>query len=49
MGTFIPREILDMLSYQSALGQSLKQISLRETPLKIRENPLHRGRIQAVL
>lgn len=34
MGTFIPREILDMLSYQSALGQSLKQISLRETPLE---------------
>lgn len=34
MDTFIPREILDMLSYQSALGQSLKQISLRETPLE---------------
>ena len=34
MGTFSPREILDMLSYQSALGQSLKQISLRETPLE---------------
>ena len=85
MDTFIPREILDMLSYQSVLGQSLKQISLRETPLerilddiskyrssymdvlvqenlnrfplqkrglrppKIREDPSHRGRIQAML
>ena len=35
MDTFISREILDMLSYRSALGQSLKQISLRETPLKL--------------
>lgn len=32
MDTFISREILDMLSYRSGLGQSLKQISLRETP-----------------
>lgn len=35
MDTFISREILDMLSYRSALGQSLKQISLRETPLEL--------------
>ena len=33
MDAFIPKEILDMLSYRSSLGQSLKQISLRETPL----------------
>ena len=35
MDTFISREILDMLSYRSALGQSLKQISLREPPLDL--------------
>lgn len=34
MDAFIPKEILDMLSYRSGLGQSLKQISLRETPLE---------------
>ena len=32
---FISRETLDMLSYRSTLGQSLKQISLRSTPLDI--------------
>ena len=32
---FISRETLDMLSYRSTLGQSLKQISLRSTPLEI--------------
>ena len=31
----ISKEILDMLSYRSAPGQSLKQISLRETPLEL--------------
>lgn len=35
MDAFISKEILDMLSYRSALGQSLKQISLRETPLEL--------------
>lgn len=34
MDAFISREILDMLSFRSSLGQSLKQISLRETPLE---------------
>lgn len=34
MDQFIPRETLDILSYRSTLGQSLKQISLRSTPLK---------------
>ena len=34
MDAFISKEILDMLSYRSSLGQSLKQISLRETPLE---------------
>lgn len=33
MDKFISREILDELSYTSDLGQSLKQISLRNTPL----------------
>jgi len=33
MDQFISKEILDMLSYRSSLGQSLKQISLRSTPL----------------
>ena len=31
---FIPKEILDKISYKSSLGQSLKQISLRKTPLE---------------
>ena len=34
MDIFISKEILDMLSYRSSLGKSLKQISLRETPLE---------------
>ena len=34
MEQLIPRETLDMLSFHSALGQSLKQISLRATPLE---------------
>ena len=32
---FISKETLDMLSYRPTLGQSLKQISLRSTPLEI--------------
>ncbi len=34
MSLFIPEKILDALSYTSTLGRSLKQISLRETPLE---------------
>ncbi|WP_204791756.1 hypothetical protein [Oscillibacter sp. CU971] len=34
MDAFISKEILDMLSYRSGPRQSLKQISLRETPLE---------------
>ena len=34
MNLFIPKETLDLLSYKSTLGRSLKQISLRETPLQ---------------
>lgn len=34
MNAFIPVEILDMLSYHSTLGQSLKQISLSKTPIE---------------
>ena len=34
MGQFIPKETLDALSYRSTLGRSLKQISLRATPLE---------------
>ncbi len=33
MDSFIAKEILDSLSYKSTLGRSLKQISLRNTPL----------------
>lgn len=33
MNNFIPKEILDELSYTSTLGQSLKQISLSKTPI----------------
>lgn len=35
MDSFIARDILDQLSYRSTLGQSLKQISLRRTPLAL--------------
>ena len=31
---FISKEILDVLSYQSQLKRSLKQISLSQTPLE---------------
>lgn len=34
METFISRTILSELSYQSTLGRSLKQISLRNTPIE---------------
>lgn len=34
MGTFISRTILSELSYQSTLGKSLKQISLRNTSIE---------------
>ena len=34
MEKFISKEILDELSYESTLGQSLKQISLSQTPLE---------------
>ena len=34
MGLFIPKETLDALSYRSTLGRSLRQISLRATPLE---------------
>lgn len=34
MDQLIPRETLDMLSFRSTLGQSLKQISLWATPLE---------------
>lgn len=33
MNLFIPKEVLDLLSYHSTLGQSLKQISLSATPI----------------
>ena len=32
---FISKDVLDILSYHSTLGRSLKQISLRKTPLPI--------------
>ena len=35
MDQFISKETLDLLSYRSTLGQSLKQISLRSTPLEV--------------
>lgn len=35
MDLFIPKDILDILSFKSALGKSLKQISLRETALDL--------------
>ncbi len=34
MNQFISKKILDELSYSSTLGQSLKQISLRKTPIE---------------
>lgn len=35
MDLFIAKEALDILSYKSTLGKSLKQISLRDTPLEL--------------
>lgn len=35
MNDFIPKKILDELSYKSTLGKSLKQISLSKTPIDI--------------
>ena len=35
MDLFIPKETLDLLSYRSTLGQSLKQISLSATPINL--------------
>ena len=35
MQSLISREILDELSYTARLGRSLKQISLRQTPLEL--------------
>ena len=35
MDQFISKDVLDILSYHSTLGRSLKQISLRKTPLPI--------------
>lgn len=35
MNLFIPKDTLDLLSYQSTLGQSLKQISLSATPINL--------------
>ena len=35
MDQFIPQDTLNSLSYHSGLGRSLKQISLRYTPLNI--------------
>lgn len=34
MDLYIPKETLDILSYKSTLGRSLKQISLRDTSLE---------------
>lgn len=41
---FISKEILDVLSYHSILKRSLKQISLRETPLEDILNDISRYR-----
>ena len=35
MNQFVSKEILDQLSYTSTLGRSLKQISLRNTPIEL--------------
>ncbi|GEM_PF-2192719 len=35
MASYISKETLDILSYKSTLGRSLKQISLRNTPLEL--------------
>ncbi|MDO5406784.1 MAG: hypothetical protein Q4F28_05585 [Eubacteriales bacterium] len=44
MDLFISEEILDVLSYRSTLKRSLKQISLRETPLEDILNDIARYR-----
>lgn len=35
MNLFIPKDTLDLLSYRSTLGRSLKQISLSATPINL--------------
>jgi putative GTP pyrophosphokinase len=35
LDNFVSKQMLDALSYRSTLGQSLKQISLRTTPIEI--------------
>ena len=44
MDQFIPKDVLDALSYHSGLGQSLKQISLRKTPLPVILNDIGKYR-----
>lgn len=43
---FISKETLDKISYKSTLGQSLKQISLRKTPLEEILNDINRYRME---
>lgn len=44
MDLFISKDILDLLSYRSTLGQSLKQISLSATPISIILNDIAKYR-----
>ena len=48
MDLYIQKEILDAISYKSTLGKSLKQISLRETPLDVILNDISRYRTSYV-
>ena len=44
MDLFISKDVLDMLSYRSTLGQSLKQISLSATPISVILNDIAKYR-----
>lgn len=48
MDLFISKDVLDMLSYRSTLGQSLKQISLSATPISVILNDIAKYRARYV-
>lgn len=44
MDLFISKDILDLLSYRSTLGKSLKQLSLSTTPISVILNDIAKYR-----
>lgn len=48
MDLFIPKDVLDLMSYHSTLGRSLKQISLSGTPIDVILNDIAKYRTQYI-